>query len=141
MRFTRAGSPFLLCRTPLGVTHFIPAEKQKRGQVVPKAGFEPARPCERWTLNPVRLPVPPLRRAKNILKYSPQASQERHRAGNLQNRSAKVLHPQDRLQEQSRDVCRSLGPCSHPRGLGMDRRGLECDVLAGLGHSEATSGD
>src|SRR4030042_822905 len=28
--------------------------------MVRKGGFEPPRPCGRWTLNPVRLPVPPL---------------------------------------------------------------------------------
>src|SRR5206468_3496152 len=53
----------------------------------------------------------------------------------------KSFHPEDRLQEQSRDVRRSLGPGSHPRGLGMDRRGFECDVLAGVGYPEAPSGD
>ena len=30
--------------------------------MVPEAGFEPARPCDRGILSPLRIPVPPLRR-------------------------------------------------------------------------------
>ncbi len=36
---------------------------------MPKAGFEPARPCGHCALNAARLPVPPLRhKSKNMLK-------------------------------------------------------------------------
>ena len=35
--------------------------------LVPEAGFEPARPCGRGILNPLRLPVPPLRLYRKII--------------------------------------------------------------------------
>ncbi len=36
-------------------------------KMVPKAGFEPAHPGGRQTLNLVRLPVPPLRHLRGIM--------------------------------------------------------------------------
>lgn len=37
--------------------------------MVPKAGVEPAQPCDYQTLNLARLPVPPLRQIRTILSY------------------------------------------------------------------------
>lgn len=36
---------------------------------MPKAGVEPAQPCDYQTLNLARLPVPPLRQLRTILSY------------------------------------------------------------------------
>ncbi len=38
-----------------------------------KRGLEPPRPCERWNLNPVRLPIPPLPRGAAVLRNRPGA--------------------------------------------------------------------
>ena len=38
--------------------------------MVPEGGLEPPRGCPRWILNPVRLPIPPLRRVVIAEYYS-----------------------------------------------------------------------
>jgi hypothetical protein len=38
--------------------------------VVPKGGLEPPRPLDHWTLNPARLPIPPLRPGRSWIVSS-----------------------------------------------------------------------
>lgn len=47
--------------------------------MVPKERIELSRPCDRWILNPVRLPVPPLRHLKNSCKPGYLLSPQKNR--------------------------------------------------------------
>ena len=54
-----------------------PSRKEKtstkqtsRQGLIPDPGVEPGRPCGQWILNPSRLPIPPIRRAKNELFFN-----------------------------------------------------------------------
>ena len=49
---------------------FAKSQKILRKLLVPKAGFEPARPCGHSALNAARLPVPPLRHFTCIINYN-----------------------------------------------------------------------
>jgi integrase len=76
-----------------------------------KAGLEPARPFERWNLNPVRLPIPPLPRGNEGRAHTPDV------VGRQGRRTIGATLP--RLAPARSSVRSASDLCPTPRALGF----------------------